>query len=241
MHATPYACELATGFFLHQVGTKGQLVFLPSSALHLGNFEKISDVQQCLVDVVPKALGILWAQLKSLDTISGQSLPLCTHKRMECASGIPQIAPLCGTTPNGNRGDSLSRNLRTCWKHGRTWYFHLRSCKKPHNHHLPPGDKKQTRPKSQIDVFFPSHKIPRKWAHVGCCILEVSPILLIQEMYANQRTLPLVRFLLKDAAPFCLGVSSRTYTIHHPLSVAITTLLPSEEYSSEGPSVSPCP
>lgn len=43
------------------VGTKGQLVFLPSSALRLGNFEKISDVQQGLVDVFPKALGILWA------------------------------------------------------------------------------------------------------------------------------------------------------------------------------------
>lgn len=58
VHATPCACELATGFFLHQVGTNGQLVFLLSSAFSLGHFEKIGDVQQCLANVVPKALGI---------------------------------------------------------------------------------------------------------------------------------------------------------------------------------------
>lgn len=56
----PHACELATDLFLHQVGTKGQLVFLLSSAVSLGNFEKLSDVQQCLADVVPKSLGVLW-------------------------------------------------------------------------------------------------------------------------------------------------------------------------------------
>ncbi|OBS73076.1 hypothetical protein A6R68_12369 [Neotoma lepida] len=32
----------------------------PLGIFSLGNFEKISDVQQCLADVVPKALGILW-------------------------------------------------------------------------------------------------------------------------------------------------------------------------------------
>ena len=39
---------------------KGQLAFLQLSAVSLGNLEKISDVQQSLADVVPKALGILW-------------------------------------------------------------------------------------------------------------------------------------------------------------------------------------
>lgn len=60
MHATPYACELATDLFLHQVGTKGQLVFLLVSAVSLGNFEKVGDIQQCLTDVVPEAQGVLW-------------------------------------------------------------------------------------------------------------------------------------------------------------------------------------
>jgi hypothetical protein len=60
VHATPYACELATGLFFHQVGTRGQLGYLFSSAVCLGNFEKFGDVQQCLADVVPKALGVLW-------------------------------------------------------------------------------------------------------------------------------------------------------------------------------------
>lgn len=44
------------------MGTKGQLAFLQTSAVSLGNLEKISDVQQSLADVVPKALGILWEQ-----------------------------------------------------------------------------------------------------------------------------------------------------------------------------------
>lgn len=56
--ATPRACELVTGPFFHNVGTKGQLASLQSSAFSLGNLEKISDVQQGLADVVPKALGI---------------------------------------------------------------------------------------------------------------------------------------------------------------------------------------
>lgn len=54
----PRACEPTPGPFLHNVGMKGQLAFLQPSAVSLGDLEKISDVQQSLADVVPKALGI---------------------------------------------------------------------------------------------------------------------------------------------------------------------------------------
>lgn len=59
MHGHRCACKWTTGPFLHNVGTEGQLAFLQPSAVSLGNLEKISDVQQSLADVVPKALGIL--------------------------------------------------------------------------------------------------------------------------------------------------------------------------------------
>lgn len=59
MHGHRCACKRTTGPFLHNVGTEGQLAFLQPSAVSLGNLEKISDVQQSLADVVPKALGIL--------------------------------------------------------------------------------------------------------------------------------------------------------------------------------------
>lgn len=49
------------------------------SAVRLGHFEEIGDVQQSLADVVPKALGVLWeARLRPR---SRRAPALCPHRR----------------------------------------------------------------------------------------------------------------------------------------------------------------
>lgn len=91
--ATPCACEPTAGPFLHNVGMKGQLAFLQPSAVSLGNLEEISDVQQSLADVRPKALGILW-EPRAQTNCSGEPLSLCPYNQGLFPSQTgPQVAP----------------------------------------------------------------------------------------------------------------------------------------------------
>lgn len=60
MHGHPWGLPADHRPTPPHVGTEGQLALPQPSAVSLGHFEKISDVQQSLADVVPKALGVLW-------------------------------------------------------------------------------------------------------------------------------------------------------------------------------------
>lgn len=93
----------------------------------------------------------------------------------ERASGLSQRAPL-----PGNRADSPSLNLRTCWKRGRTWCPHLRSCKKPRSHDLQPKDEKQMRPRASV-LHLPSHGLTGRGPTWATAFLRSAPSPLVKE------------------------------------------------------------
>lgn len=91
----------------------------------------------------------------------------------------PDRAP--GGTPSsglcGNRGDSLSLSLRTCWRCGRRWCSHPRSCRKLHSHHLPPESSTRRRSKAnsvdlkaELKSCLLSLQCPQEGAPPRCCV-----------------------------------------------------------------------
>lgn len=96
---------------------KGQLAFLQPSAVSLVNLEKISDVQQSLADVVPKALGILW-EPRAQTNPSGEALSLCPHNQgLFPSQKGPQVVPLLRPEQERERLTvSELENLLETWK-----------------------------------------------------------------------------------------------------------------------------
>ena len=98
------------------MGTEGQLAFLQPSAVNLENLEKISDVQQSLTDVVPKALGILWKPKAQANVQASPCPSVPTNEDPSLARWGPAGAPSSGRSRSRGLTVSELENLLETWK-----------------------------------------------------------------------------------------------------------------------------
>lgn len=117
MHGHPLGLRADHRPLLPQCRDERAAAFLQPSAVSLANLEKISDVQQSLADVVPKALGILW-EPRAQTNPSGEALSLCPHNQgLFPSQKGPQVVALLRPEQERERLTvSELENLLETWK-----------------------------------------------------------------------------------------------------------------------------